>query len=147
MISACELGRNTFFDVTTKDDQLTRLAERIDAAIRARLGLGSTRAEIADELGHRDTTTLSKWASGAQVPSAENLMRLPEALQVSAHWLLTGNGPMLTDQSAQEKAIRLEVIGRIAYGDVELDELPVITPEERARRVRKIAEGAKRPAP
>jgi transcriptional regulator with XRE-family HTH domain len=40
-----------------------------------------------------DSGMLSRWLSGERDPEADNLAKIPEALGVSGHWLLTGEGP------------------------------------------------------
>lgn len=72
---------------------------------------------------------VNKWYNGHEMPSAKNLIRLPEVLGVSAAWLLQGVGPMygFPGQSA-------DVLSAVK---TELDRL-----EEAVRRVRRVADMA-----
>lgn len=48
---------------------------------------------LAEMIGTKQTT-ISGWRAG-KTPDAESLSRLPAALGVSGHWLLTGDGQMM----------------------------------------------------
>lgn len=50
-----------------------------------------TQADLARELGV-GTATVSEWFTRGRVPSGDVMLRLPHALNVSGHWLLTGEG-------------------------------------------------------
>jgi transcriptional regulator with XRE-family HTH domain len=50
-----------------------------------------TQADLARELGV-GTATVSEWFTRGRVPSGDVMLRLPHALDVSGHWLLTGEG-------------------------------------------------------
>lgn len=63
---------------------------------------------------------LSRWKGGRGkqvLPSVDSLARVVEELGVSAHWLLTGDGPMNPPDGAD--TLRLEVIGRVVNGDID----------------------------
>lgn len=76
--------------------------------------------------------TVSEWARGISLPSAERLVLLPEVLEVSGHWLLTGRGPieppgMEADEGlalaaarrqVAEEFVRLVRQAAAGYGDV-----------------------------
>lgn len=64
---------------------LGRLRRRLKA-------LDLTQADLARRVGVAPTT-VSGWFVHGEVPSVEIAMRLPAALRVSGHWLLTGAGP------------------------------------------------------
>jgi transcriptional regulator with XRE-family HTH domain len=64
------------------------VAARVLALISER---GETLADLARDLGVPHATVL-KW-SGGSVPGGDLLAKLPKALGVSGHWLLTGEGP------------------------------------------------------
>lgn len=51
-----------------------------------------SQADLARELGV-GVATVSEWFTRGRVPSGEVILRLPDALEVSGHWLLTGRGP------------------------------------------------------
>lgn len=44
-------------------------------------------------LAGADQTTISGW-KGGKAPNADALSRIPKALRISGHWLLTGEEPM-----------------------------------------------------
>lgn len=56
--------------------------------------------------------TISEWFGKGSLPSAAVLQRLPGALGVSGHWLLTGTGPLQPDSEESAQA-KLEAIRRI----------------------------------
>jgi phage repressor protein C with HTH and peptisase S24 domain len=56
---------------------------------------------IAREAGVSRPGTGSAWLRDA-VPGGRALMRLPQILGVSGHWLLTGEGPMRPDNEDRE---------------------------------------------
>lgn len=76
---------------------------------------GRTQAWLAEELGVRGGT-VTDWVQDRALPSGDYMVRLPELLNCSGHWLLTGEGPMRPDQD--DAPVRLQVIGRIADGRV-----------------------------
>lgn len=73
------------------DELVEGLKKRIEEARRAR---GLTRKELAEGVGARSASTVTEWYTAGTMPAAGHVVRLPEVLDVSAHWLLTGEGPM-----------------------------------------------------
>jgi len=63
---------------------------RIEEALQA---AGITKAELARLLA-KSPSAISEWWTKQAMPEGETILRLPEALGVSGHWLLTGEGPM-----------------------------------------------------
>lgn len=51
-----------------------------------------SQADLARDLGVGDAT-VSEWFTRGRVPQGDVMLRLPHVLQVSGHWLLTGEGP------------------------------------------------------
>ena len=51
-----------------------------------------SQADLARGLGI-GVATVSEWFTRGRVPNGDVMLRLPSALQVSGHWLLTGEGP------------------------------------------------------
>lgn len=51
-----------------------------------------SQADLARELGV-GVATVSEWFTRGRVPNGDVMLRLPHALGVSGHWLLTGEGP------------------------------------------------------
>lgn len=71
--------------------------------------LGITKNELARRIGAAGPTVIEWFTQGA-LPDGEKLARLPEALEVNGHWLLTGDGPMLppgAGSGASDQAFRL----------------------------------------
>lgn len=74
------------------------------AEVRQRLQLafersGLTQAELAERC-RAAKGTVSDWFNPEKdaVPDGEKMARLPAALRVSGHWLLTGDGPVVPDR-------------------------------------------------
>jgi transcriptional regulator with XRE-family HTH domain len=53
---------------------------------------GMSQADLARELAV-GVATVSEWFTRGRVPNGDVLLRLPHALGVNGHWLLTGEGP------------------------------------------------------
>lgn len=74
--------------VNLQFDFLVNFSERLELALnRARLDKG----ELAAATG-KHPSAISRWLRGS-VPDFDNAQALADALNVSVHWLLTGNGP------------------------------------------------------
>jgi PAS domain S-box-containing protein len=76
--------------------------------------------EIAKRVGLRRPGTLSAWLGDGPdfaIPRGQQLLRLPDILGVSGHWLLTGEGPM----RGGEDGLRLQVIRQIVDGTMDDD--------------------------
>jgi len=52
---------------------------------------GLSQADLARELGV-GVATVSEWFTRGRVPNGDVMLRLPSALRVNGHWLLTGEG-------------------------------------------------------
>lgn len=65
------------------------LPGRLERALVLR---GWTLKQLAEAI-KVDTGAVSRWLAGDRVPGGEWLMKLPGALRVSGHWLLTGEPP------------------------------------------------------
>jgi len=73
----------------------SRQGEELLRRIRLRFEqLGITKNELARRIGAAGPTVIEWFTKGA-LPDGEKLARLPDALQVNGHWLLTGQGPLL----------------------------------------------------
>jgi transcriptional regulator with XRE-family HTH domain len=59
-----------------------------------------SQADLARELGV-GVATVSEWFTRGRVPSGDVMLRLPRALAVNGHWLLTGEGPRDLDPGAE----------------------------------------------
>ena len=67
--------------------------------------LGITKNELARRVQAAGPTVIEWFTKGA-LPDGEKLARLPEALGVNGHWLLTGDGPVLPPGSGVEATDR-----------------------------------------
>lgn len=74
----------------SKGAELTAFFERLRTALEHR---ERTQADLARDLGV-GTATVSEWFTRGRVPSGDVMLRLPHALGISGHWLLTGEGAM-----------------------------------------------------
>lgn len=75
--------------VRRKAVELSAFFERLRQVLDDR---GMSQADLARELGV-GVATVSEWFTRGRVPNGDVMLRLPHALNVSGHWLLTGHGP------------------------------------------------------
>jgi len=75
--------------------ELSAFFERLRQLLEDR---GMSQADLARELGV-GVATVSEWFTRGRVPNGDVLLRLPNALRVSGHWLLTGEGPRETEHA------------------------------------------------
>lgn len=68
--------------------ELSAFFERLRQVLEDR---GMTQADLARELGV-GVATVSEWFTRGRVPNGDVMLRLPHALGVDGHWLLTGEG-------------------------------------------------------
>lgn len=102
-------------------------------AVRDRLRLafersGLTQAELAQRCAAA-TGTVSDWFNPEKgaVPDGERMARLPAALNVSGHWLLTGEGPTVASgEGAIKRAERAGAAAVIVDLARALDQLRLI---------------------
>lgn len=80
--------------------------QRLDEAMRKR---GVNQSELARRL-HVKPGTVNQWFRGKRPaqPKAEQLAGIPNALGISGHWLLTGDGTM-DDQPEEAQRILGEI--------------------------------------
>lgn len=69
--------------------ELSAFFERLRQVLDDR---GMSQADLARELGV-GVATVSEWFTRGRVPNGDVMLRLPAALNVNGHWLLTGEGP------------------------------------------------------
>jgi transcriptional regulator with XRE-family HTH domain len=72
-----------------RGSDLSSFVERLRQCLLER---GMSQADLARGLGI-GVATVSEWFTRGRVPNGDVMLRLPAALQVSGHWLLTGEGP------------------------------------------------------
>ncbi|HYH79524.1 MAG TPA: helix-turn-helix transcriptional regulator [Longimicrobium sp.] len=68
--------------------ELSAFFERLRQVLDDR---GMSQADLARELGV-GVATVSEWFTRGRVPNGDVMLRLPAALKVNGHWLLTGDG-------------------------------------------------------
>jgi transcriptional regulator with XRE-family HTH domain len=91
--------------MTQSDD----FPDRLRAAIQLS---GLNQNEVAYRLSTAPAR-ISEWCNGRSMPDFRFLSMLPEALNVSGHWLLTGEGPMPLEATSRQSG-HLELLLRIA---------------------------------
>ncbi|HEX7243399.1 MAG TPA: helix-turn-helix domain-containing protein [Longimicrobiaceae bacterium] len=69
--------------------ELSAFFERLRQVLDDR---GMSQADLARELGV-GVATVSEWFTRGRVPNGDVMLRLPLAVRVNGHWLLTGEGP------------------------------------------------------
>ena len=107
-------------------EPLQEFRDRLRRALNRR---GMTQSELARKIGVRQAT-ISQWFSNdnpAQ-PKAEQMIKLPAALEVNGHWLLTGEGTL--DDRPTEAQMVLEGIRRL----LEQPRTPLLPEEQDALR-------------
>ncbi len=92
---------------------LAGFRERLRSAMSVRR---VTQTELGKRIGVRQAT-VSQWLSrtAPSEPKADQLVRLPDALGINGHWLLTGRGSM--DDTPGDVEAKLEAIRRILDSD------------------------------
>jgi transcriptional regulator with XRE-family HTH domain len=75
--------------VRRKAVELSAFFERLRRALDDR---AMSQADLAREL-NVGVATVSEWFTRGRVPNGDVMLRLPGALRVNGHWLLTGEGP------------------------------------------------------
>lgn len=81
-----------------------------------------SQADLARDLGVGEAT-VSEWFTRGRVPQGDVMLRLPHVLQVSGHWLLTGDGAReLAFQGDEDPYLRgvRDAVGRMGRS---LDEI------------------------
>lgn len=74
--------------VRRKAVELSAFFERLRQVLDDR---GMSQADLAREL-NVGVATVSEWFTRGRVPNGDVMLRLPAALRVDGHWLLTGEG-------------------------------------------------------
>jgi transcriptional regulator with XRE-family HTH domain len=83
----------TVSPVRRKAVELSAFFERLRQVLDDR---AMSQADLAREL-NVGVATVSEWFTRGRVPNGDVMLRLPAALRVNGHWLLTGEGPRERD--------------------------------------------------
>lgn len=81
---------------------------------------GFTQTEIAEKLGFKNYTTISKWESGKNLPRGKELKLLAEILNVSSDYLMgLSDSPHGTLENVFQitNTVKIPVLGEIACGE------------------------------
>lgn len=54
--------------------------------------------ELAKMLGYKSDSTISKWESGASIPTGTKIVKLAQVLGTSTDYILFGDGPETTEE-------------------------------------------------
>lgn len=76
----------------TREEEQRRSRPEISARLCSVLDTGEPVGVLADRFGVHPSL-INKWRDGISLPSAERLAAIAATMNVSAEWLLTGNGP------------------------------------------------------
>lgn len=82
-------SQNSTTSSRRKGAELASFFERLRQCVADR---GMSQADLARELG-LGVATVSEWFTRGRAPSGDVMLRIPGALSVNGHWLLTGEGP------------------------------------------------------
>lgn len=82
-------SERTLTPVRRKAVELSAFFERLRRVLDDR---AMSQADLAREL-NVGVATVSEWFTRGRVPNGDVMLRLPGALRVNGHWLLTGEGP------------------------------------------------------
>lgn len=63
-----------------------------------RASKGISQLELAKMLGYKSDSTISKWESGASIPTGTKIVKLAQALGTSTDYILFGDGPETTEE-------------------------------------------------
>ncbi len=96
------------------------IAQRIR---EARLSKQLDQADLAAKIDIA-TRTVQRWEKGEQVPDSNYLMRIAKVTNVSAHWLLTGEGDMF---ARDQQRINVLPLPTNRYKKVQLVSLPLLS--------------------
>lgn len=96
-----------------------------------RASKGISQLELAKMLGYKSDSTISKWESGASIPTGTKIVKLAQALGTSTDYILFGNGPETTDEPQQPNA---HDIDEIIANAMMFDGKPLTDDDKRAIR-------------
>jgi transcriptional regulator with XRE-family HTH domain len=109
----------TVSPVRRKAVELSAFFERLRQGLDER---GMSQADLAREL-NVGVATVSEWFTRGRVPNGDVMLRLPGALRVNGHWLLTGEGPSHREASLGGDPYRSGAEDALARMSKALDEV------------------------
>lgn len=96
-----------------------------------RASKGISQLELAKMLGYKSDSTISKWESGASIPTGAKIVKLAQALGTSTDYILFGDGPETTDEPQPANA---HDIDEIIENAMMFDGKPLTEDDKRAIR-------------
>lgn len=96
-----------------------------------RASKGISQLELAKILGYKSDSTISKWESGASIPTGTKIVKLAQALGTSTDYILFGDGPETTDEPQQPSS---HDIDEIIANAMMFDGKPLTDDDKRAIR-------------
>lgn len=96
-----------------------------------RASKGISQLELAKMLGYKSDSTISKWESGASIPTGAKIVKLAQALGTSTDYILFGDGPETTEEQQPTNA---HDIDNIIDNAMMFDGKPLTEEDKRAIR-------------
>lgn len=75
-----------------------------------RASKGISQLELAKMLGYKSDSTISKWESGASIPTGTKIVKLAQALGTSTDYILFGDGPETTEDQPTNAHDDIDII-------------------------------------
>lgn len=97
-----------------------------------RASKGISQLELAKMLGYKSDSTISKWESGASIPTGAKIVKLAQALGTSTDYILFGDGPETTEEQPQPTSAH--DIDNIIANAMMFDGKPLTDDDKRAIR-------------
>ena len=95
-----------------------------------RASKGISQLELAKMLGYKSDSTISKWESGASIPTGTKIVKLAQALGTSTDYILFGDGP----ETTEEQQTNAHDIDNIIENAMMFDGKPLTEEDKRAIR-------------
>lgn len=96
-----------------------------------RASKGISQLELAKMLGYKSDSTISKWESGASIPTGTKIVKLAQVLGTSTDYILFGDGPENTEEPQPTNA---HDIDNIIENAMMFDGKPLTEDDKRAIR-------------
>lgn len=95
-----------------------------------RASKGISQLELAKMLGYKSDSTISKWESGASIPTGTKIVKLAQVLGTSTDYILFGDGP----ENTEEQQPSSHDINEIIANAMMFDGKPLTEDDKRAIR-------------